>query len=108
MKNEKEEFIKMIGEKIAQIRKKKGMSQIQISRMTKISRAQISRIENGTIPGYSIIHLFLIAKALDVDVSELVNPHRIFTKTIRLSPPQITINTESGDEEISIKIKLEK
>ncbi|MCD6193336.1 MAG: helix-turn-helix transcriptional regulator [Candidatus Aminicenantes bacterium] len=108
MKDETKEFIKMIGKKISQIRKKKGISQIEISRLTKISRSQISRIERGSIPSYSIIHLFKIAKVLDVEVSELVNPHRIFSKTIRFSPPEITINTESGEEEINIKIKLEK
>ena len=62
--------IKQFGAKVKALRKQKGMSQEQLAWETGMEFSQINRIENGVI-NTSISSAFIIAKALQVDVSEL-------------------------------------
>lgn len=65
-------FIKKLGEKIAQIRKEKGISQLELANRLDTHNNQIRRIEVGE--GNPTINTLLdIAKELEVSVSDLVN-----------------------------------
>lgn len=62
--------IKQFGVKVKELRKKKGMSQEQLAWESGMEFSQINRIENGVI-NTSISSAFIIAEALQVEVSEL-------------------------------------
>ena len=65
-----EAFIKKFGEKLKQVRISKNLSQEELANETGFEVSQISRIERGT-QNTSISHVSAIAKALDVQPSEL-------------------------------------
>lgn len=59
----------MIKNRIAEIRKEKGLTQEKLAENSGISRVALSAIENGTIPnGYTMIN---ISKALDKKVEDI-------------------------------------
>lgn len=62
---------KIIGINIQEYRKIKGYTQQRLSSLSGISRARISDIERGKGP-FNIVSLFLIAKALNVELSEIL------------------------------------
>ncbi|MHC4442782.1 MAG: helix-turn-helix domain-containing protein [Planctomycetota bacterium] len=63
--------LELAGQRIAQARKAKGWTQIQLGKKLKLPQSQISRIERN--PDHTTIRtLKKIAKALGVDVSALV------------------------------------
>ena len=63
--------LKQIGKNIADLRRKKGMSQLDLAVKCEVQELTISRIENGrTNP--TVRTLLKIAKALGVPLSELV------------------------------------
>ena len=53
-----------LGEKIAELRHKKKMTQLQLARKVHTSRTAIARYESGKYNRYNIITLTRIAKAL--------------------------------------------
>ena len=59
----------MIGEKIAQLRKEKGLTQKDLAGETRLSRGYIAAIEEGGIPRVKTVAM--IAKALGVEAREL-------------------------------------
>lgn len=61
---------KKIGIKILSERRMKGWTQQQLSEKSGVSRARISDIECGKGP-YNIESLFLICKALDMEIQTL-------------------------------------
>ena len=63
---------KKIGAKILYYRRLKGWTQSELGIMSGVSRARISDIECGKGP-YNIESLMLIAKALDVDITVLMD-----------------------------------
>lgn len=63
---------KKIGAKILYYRRLKGWTQGELWIMSGVSRARISDIECGKEP-YNIESLMLIAKALDVDITVLMD-----------------------------------
>ena len=63
---------KKIGAKILYYRRLKGWTQEELGIMSGVSRARISDIECGKGP-YNIESLMLIAKALDVDITVLMD-----------------------------------
>ncbi|OPY62224.1 MAG: anaerobic benzoate catabolism transcriptional regulator [Pelotomaculum sp. PtaU1.Bin065] len=65
-------FLKNIGFKIQFFRKQKGLSQNELAEKTNLSYTTISHIESTTAYGLSIIAIYRIAKALDVDPSQLL------------------------------------
>ena len=62
---------KRIGTRIAEIRKNKGMTQMDLSAATGIQQAHIARIETGRY-SVGLDTLALIAKALDAKVDIIV------------------------------------
>lgn len=61
---------KVIGEKIKESRIKKGLTQIELSRKTGLSRSYISDIENGRyLP--SVLTLLTVANELKIDLNFL-------------------------------------
>lgn len=69
---EKEELIKKLGEKIKEIRKKKGISQVELGRRINQEQQAIQRIEAGRI-NPSFYALYEIAKGLEIELKELIN-----------------------------------
>lgn len=61
----------MVGSKIAEIRNKRGISLSKLSRESGVSKGYLSELENGIKENPNIEILDKIAKALDVNVSDL-------------------------------------
>ena len=65
------EIGKRIGQRVKAFRKKRGLSQAQLAKMSGVKRPNISRLEAGThVPG--IIFIQRIAECLQVKISDLV------------------------------------
>lgn len=60
----------MIGARIRELRRKRGLSQEQLGAMVGFSQSKISKIENGDWD--SLSDLRLIARALEVPIEELI------------------------------------
>lgn len=60
----------MIGDRVREHRKRKGLSQEQLGYLLGFSQSKISKIENGNCD--SLSDLRLIVKALDVKLEDLV------------------------------------
>ena len=60
--------------KIADLRKKKGMTQEELSERSGVSRATICALENGRNKGVSISTLTKIAEALGVKTEKIFYP----------------------------------
>lgn len=67
-----EEGVKMFGARVRELRKGQKMSMETLANTSGLEYSQISRIERGMI-NTSISHVFIIAKALSVEPSELFN-----------------------------------
>ncbi len=65
-------FLKVTGQKIRSIRKTRNVSQEKLAELASLHPTYISDIENGKVNA-SISSYFLIAKALNMPLSELVN-----------------------------------
>ncbi len=70
MAESKEKVIGMIGSKIRDTRINKGLSMERVAHLSGLSYSQIIRIENAKI-NTSIYQLYLISKALEVNLSEI-------------------------------------
>jgi len=69
--DEAERYIKKIGNRIVQLRKEKGLKQIDLAAKLDLEDSALRRIEKGrTNP--TIKTLFNIAKELGITVSELI------------------------------------
>ena len=66
------EVILKLGQRIRELRIKKGYSQEHFANLCDIELSQINRIELGKI-NTSVSHLFLIAKILEIKPSVLVD-----------------------------------
>ncbi len=67
----KNDYIKKIGLNIRAIRKSKQLTMIELSKKARIRYIQLSRIERGLI-NTSVSHIYVLAKALDVDIKEIM------------------------------------
>ncbi|QGK72835.1 helix-turn-helix domain-containing protein [Flavobacterium sp. SLB02] len=65
-------FIKSVGEKLREIRLSKNLSQENLSLESDVPRNVIGRIERGEVKT-SIVTLFRICNALNIDIKELFN-----------------------------------
>lgn len=64
-------FLKLVGKRIASLRKQKGFTQIDLAYSCNFEKSNMSRIENGnTNP--TISTLFKIAQVLHVEVKDLL------------------------------------
>ena len=68
----KEQLQKKIGQRIIELRTRKGWSQADLARACNKDRQAIEKIENGKVNA-TIFSLFEISKALQISLSELVN-----------------------------------
>ena len=66
------QFLKNIGFKIQFFRKQRGFSQNELAEKADLSYTTISHIESTSVYGLSIIAIYRIAKALDIDPSQLL------------------------------------
>ena len=67
---QKKKYLKIIGQRVAQFRKKKGISQSQLSDIVELDVMTISRIERGLI-NISIVNSYNLSKALGITQKEL-------------------------------------
>ncbi len=66
---------KRIGERVKALRKKKGLTQAQLAKMTGVKRPNISRLESGKhVPGIRFIQV--LANCLQVRMGELIVDRR--------------------------------
>lgn len=65
-------FITAFGKKVAELRKKQGMSQYTLAYESDIARSQIVRIENGQV-NTSISSISALANTLNVEPIELLD-----------------------------------
>ena len=70
--NRDDKFLKKLGAKIRALRKAQGMTQLALAVECNNYAEQIGRIERGEL-NVSICTLKMIAKALKIKLSELVN-----------------------------------
>lgn len=61
-----------IAENLKHHRLKLGMSQMELSKDSGVSQAQISHIENGEKKNPGVITMMKLADALDISVEELI------------------------------------
>ncbi len=72
MKLREQEFVESLGDNIRKIRKKKGLTQMQLAVKIENHEQNIGRIERGEVnPTASM--LYQIAQGLDVELKELVD-----------------------------------
>ena len=69
------QILKKLGDRIKLLREKKGFSQHELSIEAEIPKNQIGRIERQEI-NTTILTLHKIAKALDIDVTELLKTEK--------------------------------
>ena len=63
--------IKRLGARIREIRKRRKLTLLQLQIATGIAKTTLGRYENARYPNVELLTLFLIAKALEVSVSQL-------------------------------------
>ena len=68
----KEKLKKLIGQRIVDLRIKKGWTQAELARAVGKDRQAIEKLENGKV-NPTLYSLFEVAKALDVSVAVLVD-----------------------------------
>ena len=61
-----------MGEKIKELRERKGISQYRLAELTGINRSTINRYENGSIQKISFDNLLKICEALGVNIKEII------------------------------------
>lgn len=69
---EKLDLATKIGENIKTIRKKKGLNQSQLAKACGMDRQHMEKIENAKVSA-NVYTLYIVAEALNVKISELVN-----------------------------------
>lgn len=71
--NNEQDILKALGQRIQQLRKEKGISQIDLAVSVKTSVGHISKIENGrNEPGYLLLRR--LAAAFKITIGELLEP----------------------------------
>ena len=68
----KEQLKKKVGQRIVELRSQKGWSQSDLARACNKDRQALEKLENGKV-NPTIYSLLEIAKALEVNLKELVN-----------------------------------
>lgn len=67
----KEQLLKKIGNRIRDIRKEKGITQVELANSIGKDQQSVQRLEKGNI-NPSFYYLYEVANGLDIDVEELV------------------------------------
>ncbi|MES2448767.1 MAG: helix-turn-helix transcriptional regulator [Bacteroidota bacterium] len=66
-----QELLKKIGQRIKDLRKEKGMPQIELAVELNYEKSNMSRLESGRI-NPRISTLYKVAKALDIELQDLI------------------------------------
>ncbi|WP_293302315.1 helix-turn-helix transcriptional regulator [Pedobacter sp. UBA4863] len=66
-----EELLKKIGQRIKDLRKEKGVSQIELAVELNYEKSNMSRLESGRV-NPRIFTLYKVAQALQVDLEEII------------------------------------
>ncbi|MFM7022312.1 MAG: helix-turn-helix domain-containing protein [Flavobacteriales bacterium] len=67
----KEKILKTLGEKIKDIRIKKGLTQLELAAIIRKDQQSIQRLEKGKVnPSY--YYLLEVAEGLEIDIKELL------------------------------------
>ncbi len=69
---EDQEFLEKLGQRIAQLRKEKGMTQVEFAEKLGIQRTALARIEVGKV-NTTVLNLKKIASVLGTKASELIS-----------------------------------
>jgi len=69
---EDQEFLEKLGQRIAQLRKEKGMTQVEFAEKLGIQRTALARIETGNV-NTTILNLRNISQTLQTSIEELIN-----------------------------------
>nr|WP_281349533.1 helix-turn-helix transcriptional regulator [Fulvivirga aurantia] len=72
IKNRNQELLDSFGSHLRKLRKHRGMSQEELAYEADIPISQVGRIERGEI-NVTISTLYLIAKAMNMELKDLVN-----------------------------------
>lgn len=75
MKEKEDKQLINIGDKVYELRRKRGYSQMELAKILGMSNMTVSRIENGTT-AMSILTLIKIAAALEVSVESILGAAR--------------------------------
>jgi len=67
----KEQLLKKLGKRICEIRKAKGMTQVDLANSIGKDQQSLQRLEAGKI-NPSFYYLFEVAKGLDIEIEELL------------------------------------
>jgi transcriptional regulator with XRE-family HTH domain len=65
-------FLKLIGKRIAELRKEQGLTQIQLADLCEMERSAIARLESGT-ENITASTFYKLSKALNVTMKEFFN-----------------------------------
>ncbi|MGN0789131.1 MAG: helix-turn-helix domain-containing protein [Christensenellales bacterium] len=96
-----------LGEKIKELRKKKGMSQSELAEKVGVSRQALSGWENGAyIPDYN--SLLLLCKVLETDANTLygVQPTRTMKDENKVDDTQAVNKVSSKSNKIKQAVKI--
>lgn len=63
--------VRLLGEKIKELRMKRGLTITDLAKKTGLSRVLLSKIENGHVESILMSTAFAIAEALEVEVNEI-------------------------------------
>jgi len=94
----------LIGSRIKELRKKKGLSQEQLSEKADITPNYLSRIERGT-ENPTLDMLIRLAAALDVEMWEIFDcRHRGSLKDLRSVLNKISVDADDNQLMLAVKI----
>ena len=94
----------LIGSRIKELRKKKGLSQEELSEKAEITPNYLSRIERGT--ENPTLDMFIgLANALDVEMWEIFDfRHRSSRKDLKSILNKITVEADENQLMLAVKI----
>jgi transcriptional regulator with XRE-family HTH domain len=69
---EENQFLKNIGFKVQFLRKKRGLSQLELAEKADLSYATISHLESTSVYGLSVVAIYRIARALDAEPDQIL------------------------------------
>lgn len=84
---------KQIGQRLAHLRKQKGLSQEDLTKMTKIARTSLTQIELGN-RGLDVLELQNIASALSFSIDEFLSKDFFDNQTLNEPQTNYAINEE--------------
>ena len=72
-KNDNKYIYVIVGQNIRRIRKERKLTQLQLAEMIQYSEGTIANIENSSFQTFSLEFLYILAKKLNISMSEFFN-----------------------------------